>query len=322
MKIRRILIFIFLVLIIFWIQPLNIGATEVIVPSGGTAREIADNLKEYQIVRNVDEFLFFLRLSGREKKLQSGNYTLYKFKNPVYVINKLSHGHPLDIQVTIPEGLTINETIEVLTASGIGDRKVMDDLCHDPIFIATQDIPAKTLEGFLFPDTYAFNEQQNDSEIIMTFINNFKRYRDQLGVDDDSLMFILTLASLVEKEAKLADERPVIATVFLNRLKSNKPLESCATVLYAMKTKDYEKYCQKQRLTENDLKFASPYNTYLNTGLPPGPICSPGSSSIKAAMFPSSDNYMYFVARGDGSHYFSVSYKEHLAAKEKYRVKK
>ncbi|OGC41106.1 hypothetical protein A2Y85_07045 [candidate division WOR-3 bacterium RBG_13_43_14] len=322
MKITRILIVAFTALIVFWIQPLNIGATEVVVPSGGSAREIAINLKENQIVRNVDEFLFILKLSGKEKKLQSGNYTLYKYKNPLYVINELSYGRASDIQITIPEGLTINETIEILNANGIGNKKVISALCRDAKFIAALGINATTLEGFLFPDTYAFNALQSDSVILMTMTNNFKKHRDRLGIKEDSLFFVLTLASLVEKEAKLVEERPVIARVFLNRLKANKPLESCATVLYAMKMRNYEKYRQKQRLTEKDLKFDSPYNTYLNIGLPPGPICSPGASSIKAALVPSNENYMYFVARGDGGHHFSITYKEHLAAKEKYRVKK
>ena len=322
MKIKAVLIAALVILIFFWIQPLNFSATEVVIPRGGSAREIAINLKENKIVRNVDEFLFVLKISGREKKLQSGSYTLYQYKNPLYVINELSHGRPSDIQVTIPEGLTINETADILSASGIVNKKDIVTLCYDPEFIAAQGLEGKSLEGYLFPDTYAFNEQQSDTSVLITMIGNFKKYREQLGIKDDSLLFVLTLASLVEREAKLAEERPVIARVFLNRLKANKPLESCATVLYAMKSKDYEKYHQKQKLTENDLRFDSPYNTYLNTGLPPGPICSPGSNSIRAVLHPSKDNYMYFVATGDGSHQFSMTYKEHLAAKEKYRVKK
>ncbi len=322
MKKRIGLMVVLIVLVVLWIQPLNVGATEIAVPSGSSAREIATNLKENRIVRNVDEFLFVLRLSGKGKKLQAGNYRLYRYKNPLYVIDELSRSRPLDIQITIPEGLTISETIEILTARGIGDQKRIAVLCRDAEFIAAQGFGAKTLEGFLFPDTYAFNEEQSDTAILMMFIRNFRKQQAALDISNDSLMFVITLASLVEKEAKLAEERPMIARVFINRLKADRPLESCATVLYAMKATDYEKYRDKQRLTENDLRFVSPYNTYLNTGLPPNPICSPGASSIQAVMMPSNDNYMYFVARGDGGHHFSVTYRQHLAAKEKYRVKK
>lgn len=134
----------------------------------------------------------------------------------------------------------------------------------------------------------------------------------------DSVYMIVTLASLVEKEAKYEDERPIIAQVFINRLKTRRPLESCATILYVLKNRNIH----KTNLTENDLKIDSPYNTYLHIGLPPGPICSPGESSIKAVVAPADVDYLYFVSKGDGRHYFSRTYQEHCAAKERYNATK
>jgi UPF0755 protein len=183
-------------------------------------------------------------------------------------------------------------------------------------------VPGQTLEGYLFPDTYAFSSSQTDSEIVATFVKNFKKHTAGLKISDaDSLFRIVILASLVEKEAKFEDERPIIARVFLNRLALNRYLESCATVLYALKAADFEKYHDKKQLLERDLHIISPYNTYTHLGLPPGPICSPGDRSIRAAFEPADVDYLYFVSKGNGRHHFSRTFKEHSAAKERYREK-
>jgi UPF0755 protein len=178
------------------------------------------------------------------------------------------------------------------------------------------------MEGYLFPDTYSFSLSQSDSEVVAVFVRNFKkRIADHDINDPDSLHRIVILASLVEKEAKFKDERPIIAKVFLNRLTQNRPLESCATVLYALRMKDYETYSVKKKLLERDLRIDSPYNTYIHQGLPPGPICSPGGQSLAAAIDPADVDFLYFVSKGNGRHHFSRTYKEHIAAKEWYREK-
>lgn len=321
---KKILAVSLLILIfILWWQPINFGRTEVTIPKGANAKDIAEYLSHYQVVRDINEFLFWLKISGNEKNLKSGTYELHKFKNPFYVINKLLRGGMSDINITIPEGLTMYETAEILDINGVIDKEEFLVLCNDKDFIVNLGLKTSSLEGYLFPDTYSFSISQTDSQVILTFIENFNRHIEEYKLDNrDSIFKIVTVASMVEKEAKFKDERPIIAKVFLNRLRTNRPLESCATVLYVLKQTDYEKYCTKTKLTQRDLKIDSPYNTYLHIGLPPGPICSPGESSISAVISPADVDYLYFVSKGNGQHHFSTTFREHIAAKEKYNVKK
>jgi UPF0755 protein len=310
------------IIVILWWQPIRIGRTTVMIPEGASAKEIADYLSAQHVVRDGDEFLFWLRLTGKEKTLKSGMYELDTYKNPLYVISKLTRGGRSDIMVTIPEGLTINQIADILAVEGIVEREAFVSLCTDPSFTRELGIPASSLEGYLFPDTYSFSHRQNDSDVVVAFIRNFERHCDEFSISDpDSLFFVVTLASLVEKEAQVEEERALIARVFINRLVKDKPLESCATILYALKALDSEKYRNKQQLLERDLALDSPYNTYMHTGLPPGPICSPGKSSIQAVMTPADADYLYFVSMGNGKHHFSKTYREHLAAKRKYHAK-
>lgn len=307
----------FLILVVWW-QPLYIGETEVTIPDNASAREIASFLAEQHIVRNVDEFLLWLKLMGREKQLKAGEYELPIYKNPIYVIDRLCGGGRSEIIVTIPEGLTIHETAQILAHHGLVDYARFSDLCNDRDFIRELGLNTGSLEGYFFPDTYSFSSVQNEAAIITTLIRNFTRHVAKFGLkNDDSLHKVIILASIVEKEAKYEDERPIIARVFINRLESDRPLESCATVFYLLKTA--RPAARKQKLTDADLKTDSPYNTYLHIGLPPGPICSPGESSIGAALAPTDVDYLYFVAKGDGRHHFSRTYREHMAAKDRYQ---
>jgi UPF0755 protein len=311
-----------LIIFLIWLQPVNVGTIEITIPHGTNAKDIAEFLSECRVIRDVHEFLFWLRIMGKEKNLHSGTYELQKYKNPVYVIMQLTHGGISDITVTIPEGLTVYETADILYAHGVGDRQKFVAICFDSNFVKHVGLYGTSLEGYLFPDTYSFSESQTDTAIVMTFIRNFTHQTKNYEiVDPESLYRILILASLVEKEAKYEDERSIISKVFINRLTRNKPLESCATVLYALKNTDYEKYQNKTKLLNRDLNLDSPYNTYVHTGLPPGPICSPGTSSIRAAIVPADVEFLYFVSMGNGKHHFSKTYREHIAAKAKYNEK-
>jgi len=316
-----------LLIIIAWFQPLVLGKREIVIPKNSTAAQIADLLARRGILRSKAEFLLGLKLSGKGKSLRAGTFELERYRNPFYIINRLASGGKSEIIVTIPEGRTIYETADILNVKGVVNREEFIRLCADRNFIATLGLKTPTLEGYLFPDTYSFNPQSSDSQVIRTMVENFQSRLHKYGVSDpDSLRKILILASLVEKEAKYDDERPIIARVFLNRLRTGRPLESCATVIYALKNNPYDLYdadeIHKTVLTEKDLKVSSPYNTYLFTGLPPGPICSPGEKSFAAALNPAETDYLYFVAMGDGRHHFSRTYREHLAAKERYLDKK
>lgn len=318
MKPRLIALLVLMLVFVVWWQPLYLGKVEVTITEGAHAREIADYLAQNSVVRDTDEFLFWLRISGKEKSLRSGTYELSRYRNPLYVIHKLSRGGKSDIIVTIPEGLTVYEIAEILHSNGLIEKDTFLALCANEHFAERLGIPSPYLEGYLFPDTYAFSPMQSDSDIIMTIVRNTHRHIEDANVPRDSMHWIITLASLVEKEAKVAEERPIIAKIFLNRLTTRRPLESCATILYALKQQNYEKFKSKKKLLERDLELVSPYNTYRHYGLPPGPICSPGKQSIDAVLHPADVDYLYFVAKGDGRHHFSRTYREHSAAKERY----
>lgn len=323
MKRTALAILILVIIILVWLQPINLGSTEVTIPDGATAREIAENLALHRVVRDKEEFILWLRISGKEKDLKSGSYVLQKYKNPLYIINKLSQGGRSDIVVTIPEGLTLYGIADILGSHGIVNRDSFISLCTNKVFIKKLGFIVSSLEGYLFPDTYSFSPAQTDSHVIIQLLDNFERHLEKYEIHNaDSVFKIITMASLIEKEARVEEERSIIAKVFMNRLKTNRPLESCATVFYALRIANPEKYQRKTKLTKGDLKFESHYNTYIHTGLPPGPICSPGENSIKAVIQPADVDYLYFVAKGDGHHHFSKTFREHIAAKEKYNAEK
>ncbi|MCK4755853.1 endolytic transglycosylase MltG [candidate division WOR-3 bacterium] len=323
MKRKVIAISILILIFLIWLQPINFDRTEITIPEDANAREIAQYLSDNHIVRDINEFLFWLKISGKEKHLKSGTYELQKYKNPIYVINELAHGGKSDIIITIPEGLTIYETAEILDINGVINKEEFIILCNDRDFIKDLGLKVSSLEGYLFPDTYSFSISQTDSAVVSTFIKNFNKHIEKYGFDDsDSINKVIIIASVIEKEAKFEEERPIIARVFINRLKVGRPLESCATVFYALKNINYEKYQTKTKLIQRDLQCNSPYNTYLHIGLPPGPICSPGENSIASAISPADVDYLYFVSRGNGRHHFSKTYREHIAAKEQYNAKK
>jgi UPF0755 protein len=323
---RVIITTVLIIIFLIWWQPLNFGKTEVKIPEGVNAREIAEFLSNHHIIRDKNEFFFYLKLFGKEKKLKSGTYEFYRYKNPIYVINALSRGGKSEIIVTIPEGFTIYQTADILSAKALVVKEHFISLCKNEHLIRTMGLPVVSLEGYLFPDTYSFSKAQSDTAIIKIFVTNFKNHIKKLSVDNiDSLHKIIILASMVEREAKFKDERPIIAAIFTKRLRTRRPLESCATVLYALKIRDIEMNHpagqHKTKLIEKDLKIDSPYNTYLHLGLPPGPICSPGEASIEAVITPADIDFLYFVAKGDGRHHFSKTYREHLIAKEQFSEK-
>jgi UPF0755 protein len=325
--VKKIILPLLLLVILAWLQPLHFGQREVVIAKNATATQIADVLEHRGVLRSRTEFLACLKLSGKGKSLRAGTFVLDRYKNPFYIIQRLTSGGKTDILVTIPEGRSLYETADILKSKGVANREEFIRLCSDRNFINTLGIKTTNLEGCLFPDTYSFRAGSADSQVIRVLVDNFLSRMQKYGVTDpDSFRKVLILASLVEKEAKYDDERPIIARVFLNRLQNGRPLESCATVIYAIKNNPYDLYdpeeIRKIALTEKDLKVQSPYNTYLYAGLPPGPICSPGEKSIAAAIRPADSDYLYFVAKGDGRHQFSRTYREHLAAKAQYIDKK
>jgi UPF0755 protein len=281
------------------------------VPYGTTLRQAGRLLQARGLIRSELVLEIYMRLNPKERMVKAGRYQIGPGMNIPQIVNELRRGVSEQIKVTIPEGLTITETAELLAGKGLVDRERFLVYLKDPRFIEEKlgGFAGNTLEGYLFPDTYYFRSNATEVEIIMTMLNRFKEvfathFKD---VSLSQTREIVILASIVEKEAQKAEERPVIAGVFMNRIKIGYPLQSCATVQYVLGK-------HKDRLTYKDLEVQSPYNTYLHRGLPPAPIANPGLASLIAAARPAAVDYLYFVAKPNGSHVFSKSFEQHLRA--------
>ena len=289
----------------------------VTIPKGMSVRSIGHLLKDEGVILSVPYFVMAARLWGHEGTLQAGRYSFRGKNSIVSVLRQLTRGEVRYERVTIPEGLTLREAAQRLQTEAAVDSETFVRLATDTAFVRSLGIGAETLEGYLFPNTYAVHWGMDARDVIVTMVDVFKNMcgercetrAEELGF---SLHDVLTLASIIEREVMVPEERPIISAVFHNRLKLGRALESCATVEYALGF-------HKQRLSEDDLNVQSPYNTYLHNGLPPGPICSPGAASIEAALSPADVDYLYFVSEGNGRHIFSRSLEEHTRAKRRVK---
>lgn len=307
-KIRILLIFIFLLagisLLLFVFNFKSNGAESILVkiPDGASAKEIANILYQKKVISSPKLFLVLVKLKGDSVHLKKGTYLL-KQNSYFQTFEKLEKGLSENFKVTFPEGWTSYQIAQRLKAMGILDQEIL--------FL--EMVKKQGLEGTLFPETYIFSPMSNPEEIIHAMSLEFKKkYRDEFKIRARQLQMkdleILTLASIIEREAQRADEMPLISSVYHNRLKKKILLQADPTVQYAL---SQGKYWQ-EKLIYKDLKIDSPYNTYRYPGLPPGPICNPGLHAIQAALYPVRTNYLYFVADGAGRHYFFTNYKEHL----------
>ncbi len=288
-----------LVLAAFLLKPVPDKKT-VQITNGMNATQIACLLAEKKIIGSPDGFLFFLELAGNSRDLKAGTYLIPERLNYLTLIKKLVRGSGVFLKVTIPEGFTAEQI-----AYRLNEQKIINDPQN---FI--EKIKEKELRGFLFPETYNFSPREKPEYIIeimkkqffKVYTQVYRKRAEELGY---TVKEIVTLASLIEKEAKVSNEKPVISAIFHKRLKKRIYLESCASVLFALGE-------HKKRLMYKDLEIDSPYNTYKNFGLPPTPICNPGRESLHAALYPADTDYLYFFSKGDGSHIFSADYREHL----------
>lgn len=288
---------------------------EMEIKEGSNFLSIADSLKKKGVIKSKYVFSLLVLLSGKAKKLQAGWYEFTLPLSTFEVLKRISRGEVKGIKVTIPEGFTIRDIAKRLEEKGLISEEEFLTLATNapPSLRAIVNAPKPNLEGFLFPDTYIFPKGIKGEDIIRTMLENFRR-KAMEKIRGGPLPFYQTLilASMVEKEAKYDDERDLIAGVLLNRLEKRLKLECDATVQYALPA-------HKERLTYEDLKVVSPYNTYLHKGLPPTPICNPGVKSILSAVHPRKSPYLFYVARPDGRHIFSRTFQEHLSAIEKAR---
>ncbi len=296
------------------------GQLIVDIPSGFSVNRIGERLARSGVIRSARHFSWYVRVRSLGGRLQAGEYS---FEGPVSlddVVQKLSSGQVHLRRLTIQEGLALDQISEILVNAGWAAREAAEQLLEDPAPIADLDGRATDLEGYLFPDTYLLRKGATAEEVVMVMTARFRevwtpdrsRRADELGM---SLREIVSLASLIEKETALASERPLVSSVFHNRLRKNIRLACDPTVIYAVKqVKEYDGV-----LHQSDLELDSPYNTYLYPGLPPGPISNASEASLEAALFPGESDFLFFVSRNDGSHVFSETYSEHRKAVETYQ---
>lgn len=300
--------------------PISNRNVEVYVPKGATFRHVVDLFSREGVVRDRNLFLFIARITGIDRKIKAGYYSLYKSMNSLDLLNVLRKGQIIEYEITVIEGDSLPEIADKLSEMGIVTKENFFQLASDRDFLSSYDIDAPSLEGYLFPDTYKIPKGMDPLEAVGMMINNLREKfsfemierTEELGLSERE---VLTLASIIEKEAATDEERPLISAVYHNRLKKRIPLQADPTSIYGVKS-------SREKITSQDLRRKTPYNTYVIKGLPPGPIASASIKSIIAALNPANVPYIYFVSNNDGTHLFSVTAEEHAAAVRAYREKK
>lgn len=296
-------------------RPYGSGTREVVIEPGTDAGTILEHLERRGILPDARLARAWLVHGMDDPPLQAGEYRFEGPRTTVEVLEKLVRGEVLLRQVTVIEGLTLEETARALAEAGFGREDAFLVAMRDPSPIADLDPEAETLEGYLFPETYAFARGASEREVVATMVRTFREALERNVrplLDDDrpwTVRDLVTVASLVEKEAKVDEERPLIAAVYVNRLEADMGLYADPTVIYALKRRD----AWDGNLTRQHLELDSPYNTYRYGGLPPGPIASPGLGSLRAAAEPADVPHLYFVSRNDGTHVFARTLREHNA---------
>ncbi len=300
------------------------SAVLVQIPEGASSREISRLLEEQGIIRSSRLFELLSRVEGIDDSLKAGYYLLDPAMPLPAVLDQLAAGRVATRRAFIPEGFNLREIGARLEVEGIGSAQRFIELASDerlvygansPLTALVGSRPTPSLEGYLFPDTYQL-AVGDEALAIRTMVDRFLQVAEEMQLAQRAQAMgmtvhqVVTLASIVEKEAVLDEERPLIAAVFLNRLARNMPLQADPTVKYVMEQ-------PRVRLTYADLRIDSPYNTYRYRGLPPGPIASPGRASLEAVLQPANVDYLYFVADGRGGHVFSRTFNQHVRARQR-----
>ena len=301
--------------------PFNPSATEklFIIKPGENLKSIAANLEKESIISNSTYFTLFTKFKKADKKLQAGEYILSAAKSPRQILRILQKGKVKLYKITIPEGLNINGVAWLVEKNLLCNKMEFKSLCNNRPFINSFGIKATSLEGYLFPDTYFFPKNVSCKKIIANMVEHFNKvFTKEWELRAKNMGFsvhdIVILASIIEKETGDASERPIIASVFHNRLKKNMRLESDPTVIYGIKNFD-------GNIKRKHLKMLTPYNTYKIKGLPIGPIANPGALSLQAALNPATTPYLFFVSKKDTTHKFSKTIGEHNRAVKKYQLR-
>jgi len=288
---------------------------EVRIEQGDSFTTVARKLRAQNIISNAMFFSLWARMVGSDKKIHQGLYRFADEVSPREVLERLVTGKGIFQIVTIPEGLTVREIAALLDKMQIANNEKILDAANDPALLASMRLQGKGIEGYLFPNTYHFVPGTPERDILLTMTEQFRKSVQPLLAQNVTEMTpheVVTLASIIEKETGVESERPLVSAVFYNRLKHQMPLQSDPTVIYGLK--DFN-----GNLTRKDLNDPSPYNTYRVAALPPGPICNPSLSSIRAALHPANVPYLYFVSKNDGTHVFSDTIEAHNHAVRIYQ---
>ncbi len=302
------------------LEPAEPGSSKQVaftVERGSGLRQIADALEAGGIIRDADAAVLVARLRDWGSSLKAGEYDLSPGQPTEEVLLILISGRVRTYTAVLPEGVRASEIAARLDEAGLADRDAFLRVVDDPEFARSVGVPADNLEGYLYPETYEIPGDLSAQEVARILVEQFNDAWRELepGARDLALSKheIVTLASIVEKETAAPEERPLIAAVFLNRLRKGMRLETDPTVIYGIPNFD-------GNLRKRDLQDKSnPYNTYQIAGLPPGPIASPGADALRAVVKPTETEYLYFVSRNDGTHEFSKTYREHLNAVNRYQ---
>jgi peptidoglycan lytic transglycosylase G len=289
----------------------------VTIPPGASLRTAADSLHRAGLVSWPRLFRYYAKITGDDRDIKAGTYSLKHGESWSRLITALRDGEGLERKLTIPEGWNLFSIVPALATSLGAPSESVAVAVRDTALLRELDIPTPTVEGYLFPDTYIFSYGTSPRVAVREMVTRFEHvwqpaWDDRLQQLAMSRNDVMALASIIEREARLPEERPVISAVYHNRLRLQMPLQADPTVEYALGG-------HRDRLYFKDLDVDSPYNTYRHPGLPPGPIASPGKASIEAALFPAQVPYLYFVASPDGHHEFRTTFKAHSEAVQEAR---
>lgn len=292
--------------------PREINETIIEIKEGETALTIAKKLYNKNLIISREAFYLYIKLSNSQGSLSFGKYLFKGRLSMIDIIRLIKSGKVLLNKITIPEGLTAWKTCRLLAKKGFGKYRNFLELCNDSLFakkLTGFSIP--NLEGFLYPETYHFPDAVSEEFIISHLVNEFFIQTADLNFKPNAKLDFyetIILASIVEREAKIDDEKPTIASVYLNRINYNYKLQADPTVAYVLELAGKK----RDKIYYRDLEIDSPYNTYKHEGLPPTPICSPSRSSILAVLNPAETDYFFFFANGTGRHEFTQTYQQHL----------
>jgi len=297
----------------------NARVEEIEIQKGASLSQIAKMLKDAKLIRSAAAFSVLARLEGVSGRIKAGEYEFTSSMPATVILEKLVRGEVVGHVVVVPEGFTMSQVADAVVEAKVPKGKQFLKAATDRELLSSLKIPGATAEGYLFPETYNLTRSMSEKDILTLMVNQFWRKvtpdlieeAHKVGLD---LHKMITLASLIEKEARIKEEKPLISAVFHNRLKKRMRLQCDPTAVYGVK--DYNGVIFKSHLRSKK----NPYNTYVIYGLPPGPIANPGLDSIKAAINPAPVNYLYFVSKNDGSHQFSSTLAHHNVAVSKFRL--